>query len=90
MYCSFLPDIPINRKYVSQQLQYWIEGRFPSGNQWINHSSADKATISDSKDDTDKDIYDNSEKRNQVRYQNILQILSTPLARRLGGVEDWE
>ena len=94
VYCSFLPDVPINRQYVQQQLQCWKEGRFPSGNQWINHhSNTNKikiiplntdATINDDVIEEDNNVL------NQNRYQEILQILSTPLARRLAGVDRWD
>jgi hypothetical protein len=87
VYCSFLPDVPINRQYVKQQLQYWIEGRFPSGNQWINHSNSDKESIPETKRDVNN-MTDDVEEQNQIRYQNILQMLSTPLARRLAGIDD--
>ena len=89
VYCSFLPDVPINRQYVKQQLQYWIEGRFPCGNQWINHSSTDNGSIPDSKRDENKDMADDVTEKYQVQYQKILQMLSTPLARHLAGIDDW-
>lgn len=34
VYCSFLPDIPLNRKYAAMQLENWKKGRNPS-DQWI-------------------------------------------------------
>lgn len=88
VYCSFLPDVPINRQYVKQQLQNWIEGRFPSGNQWINHSNNDKESITETKRDGNEDMTEYIEEQNQIRYQNILQMLSTPLARSLAGIDD--
>jgi hypothetical protein len=90
VYCSFLPDVPINRLYVKQQLQYWIEGRFPSGNQWINHSNTiDRESITDTKRNGNIERIDDVNEQYQIQYQNILQMLSTPLARRLAGIDNW-
>ena len=97
VYCSFLPDVPINRRYVQQQLQYWKEGRYPSGNQWINHSNNNivmntavitDAPVTDDRADTMDDKGD--ELYQKKRYPEILQVLSTPLARRLAGIDDWD
>jgi hypothetical protein len=99
VYCSFLPDVPINRQYVQQQLQYWKEGRFPSGNQWINHSGNNNSnqknsTVSAIADATAGDdaaaVMLVNDAQCKKRSQDIRQILSTPLARRLAGVDDWE
>jgi hypothetical protein len=111
VYCSFLPDVPINRQYVQQQLQHWIEGRYPSGNQWINHQhhqgnnmkpirnttlanvrtnvTTTTVTMNDTDNGKDNDS-DTHPQRYEQRYHDILQILSTPLARRLAGVDEWE
>jgi hypothetical protein len=35
VYCSFLPDVPINKKYAAEQLENWKQGRRPT-DQWIN------------------------------------------------------
>jgi hypothetical protein len=40
VYCSFLPDLPINRKYATDQLENWKEGRRPT-DQWINPDGND-------------------------------------------------
>lgn len=42
--------------------------------------------ITDNEEDIDSDTHP---KRYEQRYQDILQILSTPLARRLAGVDEW-
>jgi hypothetical protein len=47
VYCSFLPDVPINRLYAEKQLQKWKEGRNPN-EQWIKtreNSVESSATI---------------------------------------------
>uniref|UniRef100_A0A7S2YCN4 Phytanoyl-CoA dioxygenase n=1 Tax=Entomoneis paludosa TaxID=265537 RepID=A0A7S2YCN4_9STRA len=35
VYCSFLPDVPINKIYVEEQLEKWKEGKTPT-DQWVN------------------------------------------------------
>jgi hypothetical protein len=40
VYCSFLPDLPINRNYVTQQLENWKQGQRPT-DQWINPDDND-------------------------------------------------
>lgn len=40
VYCSFLPDIPLNREYVEKQLANLRAGRKPT-DQWINAPSED-------------------------------------------------
>lgn len=39
VYCSFLPDIPMNRIYVQKQLHQWIYNQPPPiiSGQWSNH-----------------------------------------------------
>lgn len=44
IYCSFLPDIPLNRSYVKCQLENWKRGRQPS-DQWINHNTETNGEI---------------------------------------------
>ena len=95
VYCSFLPDVSINRQYVQQQLRYWKDGRFPSGNQWIKHSdynttSTTAASIEGHVANATKESNNDAQYQSLSQYQNILQILSTPLARRLAGIDDWE
>ena len=38
IYCSFLPDVVVNRKYVESQLQDYLALRKP-GDQWIEESN---------------------------------------------------
>jgi hypothetical protein len=134
VYCSFLPDVPINRIYVKNQLEHWKCGRYPSGNQWIKnnrqtnnvtvttrHTNINKTTDNQMKNDGDDDERnDEINNRNQYRIlatsctaninnettishigdtkdetydQNCLaisQLLSTPLARKLAGWDDWD
>lgn len=41
VYCSFLPDLPINRQYATQQLENWKQGQRPT-DQWINPDDNDR------------------------------------------------
>lgn len=38
VYCSFLPDIPLNRKYVREQLDKWKKGITPN-DQWVGDAN---------------------------------------------------
>jgi hypothetical protein len=38
VYCSFLPDVAINLKYATDQLENWKQGRLPT-DQWINQDN---------------------------------------------------
>ena len=40
VYCSFLPDVPINREYVQYQLRNWRSGKCPT-DRWIEADSSD-------------------------------------------------
>ena len=46
VYCSFLPDIAINRQYVSQQLEKWRNG-LPPTDQWIQPRKSAEQEVSD-------------------------------------------
>jgi hypothetical protein len=89
VYCSFLPDVSINRDYVARQLQYWKAGVYPSGDQWITVASSTASKTPDS--NTLKDAIE-SEMTNDEDIQKggVFEILSTPLARQLAGWEPWE
>jgi hypothetical protein len=41
VYCSFLPDVEINRRYVEMQLSMWRKGQPPT-DQWINIDESDE------------------------------------------------
>jgi hypothetical protein len=43
VYCSFLPDVPVNRTFVAQQLSNWKQGRLPVDTKWMQ---ADDVTSS--------------------------------------------
>jgi hypothetical protein len=47
VYCSFLPDISLNRTYVAHQLENWKAGRYPSGDQWIHCPTVSNSNLDD-------------------------------------------
>jgi hypothetical protein len=91
VYCSFLPDVPINRIYVKNQLDHWKAGWYPSGDQWIRNHHQDNRTLytvnTTVNETTAQGSCDDTYNGN---CQEISQLLSTSLARRLAGWDDWE
>jgi hypothetical protein len=76
VYCSFLPDVNINRTYVQKQLEDMKNGRSPA-DQWINNNNVNpKATQSD--------------EQGKLLNVDMETLLSTPLARHLAGLDSWE
>ena len=55
VYCSFLPDVAINRPFVSQQLSKWQRGE-PPNDQWVG----DGKTTKDGKTEQDLDTLNQS------------------------------
>lgn len=74
VYCSFLPDIELNRSFVRQQLEDWIAKKRPT-DQWIE--------ISDKEDD------EWSGKSNSIENIGDSSYTFTTLGRKLMGIEDW-
>ena len=74
VYCSFLPDVELNRRYVANQLEDFRVCR-PPRDQW-NH-------IIDDVDDDD----DESVKRKQ--FKGMKQYVFTKLGRKLMGMDAW-
>lgn len=88
VYCSFLPDVPINRQYCAQQLENWKAGRHPT-DQWIQPQSI--LSSSDMNGDDAGDTNDASAAALRTeREAQIEAVLSTPLARRLAGLDPWD
>jgi hypothetical protein len=51
VYCSFLPDIPINRRFVERQLIDWKLGRAPRvGDRWIKQEEEEEDGDGDNND----------------------------------------
>jgi hypothetical protein len=43
VYCSFLPDVEVNRMFASRQLEDWMMRRAPRvGDRWIRRDDGDK------------------------------------------------
>ena len=73
VYCSFLPDVPINRVYVSHQLKKWQHEESPD-DQWIGDGTK---------------IVSNDNLQQEHRHDVANQSWLTPLARKLMGIEPW-
>ena len=73
VYCSFLPDIPINRRFVERQLMDWKLGRAPRvGDRWIKQEE---------EEEEDGDGHNNDSPREIVRLSE--------LGRKLIGLDEW-
>lgn len=78
VYCSFLPDVQVNRTYVSNQLLDWKLRRPPSmGDRWIRHHEIDVVKSVDEKEIGEK-----------IDTQETAQTL-TKLGQQLIGLVDW-
>ena len=85
VYCSFLPDVPLNRKYARRQLQKLQRGIHPN-DQWINEEGEES-------DENEKMTSDDDTNRSQLTRKSHGDILIgslSPLGRKLFGVDNWE
>jgi len=76
VYCSFLPDVDINRKFVQRQLVDWKERRPPRiGDRWMKQEEEDDNVVDDATqvNDTDRNAESNL----------------TDLGKRLIGIVSW-
>ena len=80
VYCSFLPDVPINVPYVSHQLSKWKRGE-PPNDQWIGDGTA--PTIETTTNTEDGDV------QQEGHHDALNRTWLTPLARKLMGVDPW-
>ena len=77
VYCSFLPDVYINRSFVSRQLGDWKLGHAPRcGDRWIKREENTKTNVS-----TNKKISDN--------ITSQLEAQLTDLGKKLIGLTEW-
>jgi hypothetical protein len=76
VYCSFLPDIALNREYVHRQL-FSYKQRLPPTDQWIN---ATETLVESSQ-------HDHEEEQRQVNVESAAA--STTLRRKLLGLDPW-
>jgi len=75
VYCSFLPDVDINRKFVQRQLVDWMERRPPRiGDRWIKQQDDDVVDDATQVNDTDR---------------NTVESNLTDLGKRLIGIVSW-
>ena len=76
IYCSFLPDVDINRKFVQRQLVDWKEQRPPRiGDRWMKQEEDDVVDDATQVNDTDRNVESGS--------------YLTNLGKRLIGIADW-
>jgi len=85
VYGSFLPDVPVNRTYAARQLENWKRGRNPT-DQWI--------VVPDNNDDkipgcSSSNIEGEESSLLLDQQRRMDNVLSTPLARKLAGLEPW-
>ena len=76
VYCSFLPDVPVNRVYAEKQLEDYTKRKFPR-DQWIN--------IADDDDDDDDSNNNMEEECHDGEYEYNF----SDLGRKLMKIEDW-
>jgi len=85
VYASFLPDVPVNRRYAARQLKEWRAGRPPT-DQWINRVAANN---NNDNDDDNNETTTNNTAINEQAEERMNAVLSTPLARKLAGLNPW-
>eukprot|EP00970_Alexandrium_tamarense_P006936 scaffold1213_cov208-Alexandrium_tamarense.AAC.6 len=79
VYCSFLPDVDINRIFVGKQLQYWKMKRSPRvGDRWIKQE--------DEGVDEKEGAFDAKGKQDGEVEKNEVQLQLTDLGQRLIGL----
>ena len=84
VYCSFLPDVDINRKFVQRQLVDWKEQRPPRiGDRWMKQEDDDVVDDATQVNDTDK----SSQPDENVEFESCYNL--TDLGRRLIGIVSW-
>lgn len=82
VYCSFLPDVDINRIFVGKQLQYWKMKRSPRvGDRWIKQE--------DEGVDEKEGAFDAKGKQDGEVEKNEVQLQLTDLGQRLIGLLEW-
>lgn len=83
VYCSFLPDIELNRRYVQNQLKTWMSGR-PIRDQW-NH--IDEMDVGENQSLQSTTAGPTREKQQQQQLKQ--QYAFTELGMRLMGIQPW-
>ncbi|KAL7526116.1 hypothetical protein ACHAXR_001327, partial [Thalassiosira sp. AJA248-18] len=80
VYCSFLPDVPVNRSFVQRQLEDWKIQRAPRvGDRWIRQDGTNDVVTNDvGADENDGDNF------NPGEMQNLSE-----LGERLVGIVEW-
>lgn len=80
IYCSFLPDVALNRTYVSAQLENFKHGRSPT-DQWNN--------IEEGKEGPNDDGDDGNNADNQAETNTSILSSMSMLGRKLMGIDPW-
>ena len=80
VYCSFLPDVQVNRRFVQRQLEDWKAQRPPRvGDRWIRQDNDDL--------NGEEDI-NNDDKQPPQQMGDAHSL--TGLGKRLIGIEEWQ
>ena len=81
VYCSFLPNVPLNQAYVMQQLQDFLRQRPPTeSDQWRGPQQ---------KDDNNCDYGDMARLGTETGKNDLNHYKFSPLGRKLMGMEPW-
>jgi len=81
VYCSFLPDIPVNRIFVQSQLEDWKAKRAPRvGDRWIRQDEAE----------SDRDVAVSAEGTIGTNLNGQESRQLSELGKRLIGLAEWE
>jgi hypothetical protein len=84
VYCSFLPDVHVNRTFVSNQLLDWKLRRPPRmGDRWIRHHNSDGG-----KSVNEKETTESAARGEKIDILETTQTL-TKLGKQLIGLIDW-
>lgn len=79
VYCSFLPDVEVNKRFIQQQLADWEKCRAPRvGDRWIKQ------------DEVGNEAKDNDGQESDMDGSNIMMQNLSDLGKKLLGVTEWE
>ena len=85
VYCSFLPDVEVNRMFVQRQLKDWIKQRPPRvGDRWIRQNESNLEEDNNSSFQTIRDGGVQLDIDEMLLTQDL-----TPLGKRLIGLVEW-
>jgi len=91
VYCSFLPDVEVNRRFVARQLEDWKMKRPPRvGDRWIRQDNEAEGTIGSSNSDGN---VDGNNKSTGDDDEDLMEMTDTSnlseLGKKLLGLVEW-